>query len=481
MLFTILVIVPSLLLGYVGFRSIRADDVQQRFQQRNRQREIAGLLNSELKNWLFSPARDAGVSQAAIRFTIDGSQILFPDSKLAVPGERPTNPTPVGTSTKQDAAPTKSEIEQIYSPRIQFFLRDFKLNQNPGAQYFRRLNSMIVQIPGTQNGYVIKSPKLMEFSKRKLDELTASEPFRADLQIDEPGEPALTGKDVVSLNDFTFLHVAFRPKDNSGSGLRRNVLLYSTILLISLLGGFFLYRVISYEMAIVQLRSDFVSAVSHEFRTPLSSMLALLERVESGRVVEKEMLARYHQTLSQETRRLALLVDKLLDFAQLEAGKKKISSERTDLDSLVADAVRGLERSNLTRCIEQVPAPIGTDTSVVADRTAIIHCIQNLLENALKYSQPDTAVVVRMGRQEGSPFIEVIDQGLGIPASDQQRIFEKFYRAANARESNVHGTGIGLALVKGIMEAHGGSVSFTSELGKGSSFRLIFRHREVQS
>src|SRR5438552_3401360 len=261
-LFTVLVIVPSLLLGYVGFRSVRADAVQQRFQQRNRQREIGLLLNAGLKSWLFSAASDGASSQALVRFTIDGDRVVFPNSEFSVPSKAQKNPVPFDPPKKEDDAPTMREIEEIYSPRIQFFLRDYKLNQNPGAQYFRRLNSMIVQIPGTPNGYIVKSSKLMDFSKHKLEEITASETFNADLRIDEPGEPALAGEDVVSLSDFTFFHLTFKPKDNPVAGIRRNILLYSTILLVAVLGGLFLYRAISYEMAVVQLRADFVSAVS---------------------------------------------------------------------------------------------------------------------------------------------------------------------------------------------------------------------------
>ncbi len=472
-LFTVLVIVPSLLLSYVGFRSVRADAVQQQFQQRNRQRQIAFLLNGELKSWLFSSGPDGAVSQAFIRFTIDGDRISFPDSQLVVSSETQKTPEPLGPSKNEDA-PNRREIEEIYYPRIQFFLRDFKLGQNSGAQYFRRLNSMIVQIPGTPNGYVVKSPRLIDFSKRKLDEMTASESFTGDLQIEEPGEPALSGEDVVSLNDFTFLHVAFKPKDNPAAGLRRNIALYSAIFLMAVLGGFFLYRAISYEMAVVQLRTDFVSAVSHEFRSPVSSMLALLERVESGRVVEKEMLARYHQTLRQEARRLGLLVDKLLDFAQLEAGKKKLSFERVELQELVSEAIRELQQSNLGGHMDQVLLEPATHSYVPADRTAIVHCVQNLIENAVKYSAPGSPVLVRTGRQGNAAFVEVIDNGIGIPAADQENIFEKFYRSENARATNAQGTGIGLALVKRIMEAHGGSVTVSSILGKGSCFRLLF-------
>jgi signal transduction histidine kinase len=484
LLFTVLVIMPSLLLGYLGFRAVRSDNVEHRAQQRNRQREIALLLNGELKSWLFSPKPDGAASQAFIRFTIDGDRVVFPDYQISIPLEGQRKPVPFNTAKEgtggsqlqshPEAAPSVKEIEDIYYPRIQFFLRDLKSGQNSGAQYFRRLNSMIVQGPGTASGYIVKSPRLVEFSQRKLDELTTPETFRGLLQIDEPGEPTSGGEDVISLNDFTFFHVTFKPKDNPGLALRANMLLYSAILLITVLGGLFLYRAVSSEVAVVQLRADFVSAVSHEFRTPLSSMLALLERVESGHVVEKDMLARYHQTLRQEARRLGLLVDKLLDFAQIEAGKKKLSFERVEVDEVVAEAIEGLRQSSVAGHVEQTPSAPGAHIYVDADRTAIIHCVHNLIENAVKYSPPGAPVIVRSGQQDGEPFVEVIDQGIGIPVREQKQIFEKFYRAGNAKALNVYGTGIGLALVQRIMDSHGGSVTVVSAPGKGSCFRLVF-------
>src|SRR5437870_1364310 len=132
-LFTVLVIVPSFLLSYVGFRTVRADVVQQQFQQRNRQRQIALLLNSELKNWLFSSGSDGAVSQALIRFTVDGDRISFPDSQVSVSSEAQKTPVPFGFP-RNEGVPSMREIEGVYYPRIQSFLRDCKLGQNQGAQ-----------------------------------------------------------------------------------------------------------------------------------------------------------------------------------------------------------------------------------------------------------------------------------------------------------------------------------------------------------
>ncbi len=109
---------------------------------------------------------------------------------------------------------------------------------------------------------------------------------------------------------------------------------------------------------------------------------------------------------------------------------------------------------------------------VSADRTALQHCIQNLIENAVKYSAPGAPVIVQCGRADGSAVVDVQDQGIGIAASDREKIFEKFYRGDQAAELNRQGVGIGLALVKHIMKSHGGSVSVDSQVGQGSRFVL---------
>lgn len=478
LMFTLLVIMPLVLLGIVAFRAIRSDEAEQRFRQRNRQREILALFEPDLKHWLFSDQPDNAASKALLKFTVDGDRVLIPDLDGYLP-HRPTNRLPVDSPT---GVPDKREIRDVYYPRIEVFIRDFNLRQNSGAQYFRRLKAMIVKIPGTATGYVLSSAELMEFATRRLDDISSAENFQAVLRIAEAGEPALGGEEVVSLHDFTFFHIAFTPKGYVESGVRRSIVLYwfVPLALMSVLAGLFLYRAISSEMAVAQLRADFVAAVSHEFRTPLSSMLALLERLEAGHVVEKEMLQRYHQTLRREAGRLTLLVDKLLDFAQLEEGKWKFSFETVLLQDVVSDAIQSVLQSIPGRRIETESPPSAEGTYVLGDRTAITQCVQNLIENALKYSPAESYVLVRTAVEHDFPFVEVVDYGIGIPAAEHRKIFDKFYRAENGRALNVQGTGIGLALVQRIMERHGGSVTVDSTLGKGSCFRLVFAKQESE-
>ncbi|MBI4445494.1 MAG: HAMP domain-containing histidine kinase [Acidobacteria bacterium] len=481
---------PSLLLGLLSLRAIRSESVQRQFKQKQRQRQIAGLLETDLKGWLFSPKLNGAVSQSLLRFTIDDSHIVFPDFRFAIPPERNATQVPFASSKRTlrnkeplnevDASLDARTIENLYYPRIQAFLRDRDLGINSSAQYFLRLKAMVVQFPGTHNGYVLGSSQLMEYAKRRLDDLTASEDFYGVFLITSPGglaESALSGAEVVTLNDFAFFRVVFTSKESGGFSFQKNILLYSITLmtLVMILGVVFMYRAISHEMAASQLKADFVSAVSHEFRTPLSSILVLVERLDSGRVSEGDMLRRYHHTLRQETRRLGVLIEKLLDFAQIQEGKRKFSFERVNLAEISAEAVGLFRESDQAERLEEIHFGPATPTYVLADRTAIVQCMQNLIENALKYSPSGSPVRVRFGRRNGTPFIEVLDQGIGIPRREQKKIFEKFYRAQNARGLNVQGTGIGLALVKRIMEAHGGSIAVQTTLGMGSSFSLLFK------
>jgi len=238
-------------------------------------------------------------------------------------------------------------------------------------------------------------------------------------------------------------------------------------------------------MAATQLKADFVSAVSHEFRTPLSSILALSERLEGGRVTEGQRLLEYHRRIRQEAYRLSLLVNKLLDFAQIEGGRKEFQIGHSNLCLIAQETVRvfqdldGGSRIQLQECVRLQQCISNGRAPVLADKIAVAHCVQNLIENALKYSPPGSPVTVRCGSENGTCFVEAGDQGVGIPASEQGKIFEKFYRSPNVQSLNVPGTGIGLALVKRIMESHQGQISLNSEPGKGSRFRLIFPRVEA--
>jgi signal transduction histidine kinase len=247
---------------------------------------------------------------------------------------------------------------------------------------------------------------------------------------------------------------------------------------VMLLSSLFVYRAISQEARLSRLRTDFVSAVSHEFRTPLSSILALSERLESARIRDPEKLDEYHHVIGREARRLSALVTRLLDFAQMAEGKSVYTFERVALVPIAREAIQSCHDTGPSQRIalrEESAAPLW----IRADRTALRHCIQNLIENAIKYSPPDSPITVTCGSANGSSLVEVQDRGIGVPVAEQDRIFEKFYRGRQAAELNVQGVGIGLSLVKHVMESHGGDVSVESRPGEGSRFRLRLPRAEA--
>lgn len=343
-------------------------------------------------------------------------------------------------------------------------------------RYEPKLSSLIVFLSFVEpaHGLIVDAGLLKLAAQQRLDKLTVAEDFRGAILMAQNG--GSTNQEV-RLASFPAIQIRFTEKEQAGGLLsfQKHFFLYATgfLLLVCVLGLFYTYRAVSHEVAVSRLKADFVAAVSHEFRSPLTSILALLERVETGRVREPETLNRYHRVIHQEVHRLNLLVNSLLDFARLEEGRKEFSFQPCNVPDLARDVVQSFhnlghgERVNLVESETDLPA-------ISADRMAIAQCIQNLIDNAIKYSPKDLPVLVETGRENGMIYLEVSDRGPGIPLSEQDKIFEQFYRARNTDIHNVKGAGLGLALVKRIMESHGGRVTVESRPGEGSKFRLVF-------
>ena len=239
-----------------------------------------------------------------------------------------------------------------------------------------------------------------------------------------------------------------------------------------LAGAFGLYRVTTREIALVRQQSDFVSAVSHEFRTPLTSMRHLTELLAAGSVSTESRKAQYYELLARETERLHRLVESLLSFGRIEAGAYAWQIEPVEPRELVPKIVEEF-RQDSQAAGRELLCEIETDLPPIqADREALSRALWNLLENAGKYSEPNSAIRVFAARRNGSVLLGVEDRGPGIAPAEQARIFQKFIRGAEAGRAGIRGVGVGLALVKRIMEAHGGSVRCMSEPGRGSTFIL---------
>ena len=247
-----------------------------------------------------------------------------------------------------------------------------------------------------------------------------------------------------------------------------------TLVVILTFGTVLIIRTIAQELDILRLKSDFVSSVSHEFKTPLTSMKALLERLQDDKVHDRDRMKQYFSLLSQNADRLIRLVKNLLDFSKIEEGKKEYDLRPTDIAELVTQEVRDFEKQEFHSGVEiRAAIPEGIPL-LMADREALSQAIHNLLDNAVKFSPERKGIEVSVRKEEGSIIIEVADQGIGIPPDELERIFDKFYQGQNAVRQIAKGTGLGLTLVKYTVEAHGGRVLVRSRVGEGTTFSLVF-------
>ncbi len=237
-------------------------------------------------------------------------------------------------------------------------------------------------------------------------------------------------------------------------------------------GAYLVTRANGRELAVARLQSDFVAAVSHEFRTPLTSMRQLTEVLVDERVATEDRRRAYYRALARQTDRLHRLVESLLDLGRLEAGRSPYRLEPLDACALVRNVSEEFERDT-TGLGVRIDLDINGDAwRVDADRDALTNALWNLLDNAVKYSPDCRTVQVSVDRDADRLLIRVRDQGIGIPANEQRAIFDKFVRGARARADGFKGTGIGLSMVRYIARAHGGDVRVQSAPGAGSTFTL---------
>jgi signal transduction histidine kinase len=241
----------------------------------------------------------------------------------------------------------------------------------------------------------------------------------------------------------------------------------------SVLGLWVIKLNLARERRLNELKSQFVSSVSHELRAPVGSLRLMADALASG-TVTGEPASRFHKLMSQEGARLSSLIDNVLDFARIEENRKTYTLEETDIATLIHEtiqlmvplaAARGITLVEELETLSQVPK---------TDAQAIQQALVNLLDNAIKFSPPDQTVTISLA--ESQPLqhwrLTVEDHGVGIPATEHQRIFDRFHRLGNELRRETQGAGIGLSLVKHIAEGHGGKVLVKSELGHGSTFIL---------
>jgi two-component system phosphate regulon sensor histidine kinase PhoR len=245
-----------------------------------------------------------------------------------------------------------------------------------------------------------------------------------------------------------------------------DILLIGTVMLV--------YRTLKKEMELVRLKGDFVSNVSHELRTPLSLIRMFTETLSMKRVQTEEKKQEYYGTILQETERLTRLINNILNFSRMEAGKKQYHFEPASLNEIVSGVLKtyasSLKYEGFTTSVELAE----NLPDIRADRESVAEAIINILDNAVKYSAAERYIRIATGQKEIWLFVEVEDHGVGIEKQHHKKIFETFYRVSTGLTNNIKGSGLGLSLVKHIMDAHGGRIELESVPGKGSTFRFLF-------
>jgi signal transduction histidine kinase len=227
------------------------------------------------------------------------------------------------------------------------------------------------------------------------------------------------------------------------------------------------------EARLAQAKSNFVANVSHELKTPLSLISLFSEILELGRVNSAEKQAEYYRIIRHESLRLNKTIDNILDFSRIEAGRKKYELAEGDMAEVI-DNVLSTHRYQIINSGFDIQTDIQRDLpSVLIDHDAMSQAMTNLLDNAIKYSGKVKQISITAKTRGADLSIEVADHGIGIPRAEQARVYEKFYRVGNGLVHDVKGSGLGLALVKHIVEAHHGTIFLESDVGKGSRFTML--------
>jgi len=234
-------------------------------------------------------------------------------------------------------------------------------------------------------------------------------------------------------------------------------------------------RLMVRERRLNELKSHFVASVSHELRAPVGSIRLMADALDGGKV-SPETAAGFHRLISREGSRLSNLIENILDFARIEQGRKHWRFEPVDLPALVAGTVEVMKPVALEKRIALEISHEAFDLDPVLDAAALQQALINLLDNAIKFSPPDSTIDIRLSVDERHCRLAVVDHGPGIPAAERTKIFQRFYRPGNELRRETQGTGIGLSLVKAIAEAHGGRVELDSRPGHGSTFTLVLPH-----
>jgi len=254
--------------------------------------------------------------------------------------------------------------------------------------------------------------------------------------------------------------------------LMYGLLLFSLITVV--FGSFFMFRFIVQERRLLAMKANFLSSVSHELKTPLTSIKMFAEMMARGRVAKVEKVQEYSGLIGKEATRLENLIGAILNYTRMEHGKGAFKWERLDFSVCAKKVFDAVEDIGVEKGLE-FHTKFEPGVYVMGDYTALYSLAQNLIENAIKYTNAPGEITISVYNEEDRAVFSVADTGIGIDSSEQKNIFNDFYRVGDEMTRSTKGSGLGLAIVKRVAETHRATISLSSKLGKGSTFTVRFK------
>jgi signal transduction histidine kinase len=275
----------------------------------------------------------------------------------------------------------------------------------------------------------------------------------------------------------TWRMALYQPPDSEPStSVRRQVMIFTAafgvLLLVIAAGIVATWRLVRRETEMARLKADFVANVSHDLKTPVSVIRMFGETLEMGRLPDEAARREYYRVITRESERLTRLIDNVLDFSRIESGRRAYTRVPTAVEPLVRETLEAFSYP-LAQEGFKVQVQVAPDLpEVPLDADAVGQALGNLIDNAIKYSGDRKVLAIEVRAAEGMLALTVADEGIGIPREEQDRIFDKFYRVGRSETQGRRGSGVGLALVRHVADAHGGRVTVDSRPGEGSRFTL---------
>ncbi len=358
----------------------------------------------------------------------------------------------------------------------------------------------VFPLEGAEDGFGLLGVKVNEdyLLNHEVNSILEDFPFSQDASLSistlsgriltEHGDSSAKLPTIISyFNDnFPPWRVEFFSSGTEGSGvlnIKRSYYFWTilTVLVLLTFGTVLVIRTITHEMEVLKIKSDFVSSVSHEFKTPITSIKVLIERLQKGKVKSSNKKKEYYSIISEDADKLNSMVRNILDFSKVEEGRKEFIFQESDVVQLVKDEIENFKKVKIYAGIK-IDLQIFPDIpSIYVDRESFSLALDNLLENAFKFSPERKEISVEVKRDAENVRVDVKDKGMGIPQGEMDKIFDKFYQGKNTAQQSIRGTGLGLALVKHTVEAHGGKVLAESKVGGGCTFSLVFPVRNKES